>query len=66
MIEIIIQHVKMPETALRRYQREFKCTGSGIKWWVVDTENENKIVFKGRYEDVCIACYNLNKKHYKP
>lgn len=62
MIEIITQHVKMPLIELRRYQRKFNQQGT--KWWVTDTQNENKIVFRGKYQDVCIACHNLNKKHY--
>ena len=35
------------------------------KWEVIDTHNENKTRYKGAYEDVMIACHNLNKKFYR-
>ena len=34
-------------------------------WEVIDTHNENKTRYKGAYEDVMIACHNLNKKFYR-
>lgn len=63
MIEIIKEEVKMPDMEVRRYQRE--CNEWQNKWWVIDTHNDNKIVFKGKYPEVCIAWHNLNKKHYQ-
>ena len=60
-IEIITPQVDMPPLNERRYKYEAKNN----KWWVIDTDNENKIIYKGGYENVMIACHNLNKKHYQ-
>lgn len=63
MIEIITEQVEMPHSTVRRFQKI--CTNNEKHWAVVDTHSENKIVFKGGFETVSIACYNLNKKYYK-
>lgn len=60
MMDIIIEHVDMPPLKDRRYQKEFKNN----RWSVLDTEN-NTTRYRGPYEDVSIACHNLNKGHYK-
>ncbi len=60
MIEIITEPVEMPRLNDRRYQTKVKNN----KWWVVDT-SDNSIRYKGKYENVAIACHNLNKKHYQ-
>ena len=60
MIQIIKDSVEMPELNKRRFQKEFENN----KWFVLDTEI-NKPVFKGKFEDVSLACYNLNKKFYR-
>ena len=60
MIEIIKEDVAMPPIADRRYRK--KCEKN--KWFVFDTER-NEVRYKGKFEDVSIACYNLNKNHYK-
>jgi hypothetical protein len=57
MIEIITHEVKMPDK--KRYVKE--CINN--KWSVFDTK-ENITRYKGRFEDVAIACHNLNKKYY--
>jgi len=59
MIEIITEKVEMPPLYERRFKKECK----NDKWSVVDTEL-NKTVYKGGFENVCIAWHNLNKKHY--
>ena len=58
----IKEQIKMPSLSTeKRFQKIFVNN----KWEVVDTNNENKTVYKGDdYEDVKIACYNLNKKFY--
>jgi len=62
MIEIIKEQVKMPSLSTeRRFQKI--CVNN--KWEVIDTHNENKTRYKGAYEDVMIACHNLNKKFYR-
>ena len=62
MIEIIKEQVKMPSLSTeRRFQKI--CVNN--KWEVVDTHNENRTRYKGAYEDVMIACHNLNKKFYR-
>ena len=67
MIEIIIEEVEMPPPDDRRYQ--YDCvnpyTIKQDKWIVTDTHNNNTIRYKGSYEDVAIACHNLNKKFYR-
>ena len=60
MIEIIKEKVDMPPLNDRKFQNEHKNN----KWFVLDTET-NLVVFKGKFEDVCVACHNLNKKHYR-
>jgi hypothetical protein len=60
MIEIIKEQVVMPSLSERRFQKI--CVNN--KWEVIDTHNENKTRYKGAYEDVMIACHNLNKKFY--
>jgi hypothetical protein len=60
MIKIIIEPVKMPPLTLRRFQKEFKNN----KWLVIDT-NDNSIRYKGSFENVMLACHNLNKEYYK-
>lgn len=60
MVEIITEHVEMPQ--VKRFKKEHDDNGN--KWWVVDTETDT-VRYKGRYEDVCIAWHNLNKKHYR-
>lgn len=65
MIEIITEEVKMPKLNKRRYQKECKNFGSRSEmWFVIDTQ-QNYVRYKGKFEDVVIACHNLNKKHYK-
>ena len=62
MIEIIKEQIKMPSLSTeRRFQKI--CVNN--KWEVIDTHNENKTRYKGAYEDVMIACHNLNKKFYR-
>lgn len=60
MIEIIAEKVKIPTLNKRRYQVEFK----NERWFVFDTKL-NKVRYKGCYEMVMIASYNLNKKYYR-
>ena len=60
MIEIIIEEVKMPDLNERKYKKEFKNN----KWLVIDTETNNT-VYGGKFEDVCLAWHNLNKKYYR-
>lgn len=66
MIEIITEHVEMPELDKRRYQKN--CVNPHTikqdKWVVIDTQ-DNSIRYKGAFEDVAIACHNLNKKFYR-
>jgi hypothetical protein len=62
MIEIIKEQVKMPSLST---ERRFQMICVNNKWEVVDTHNENKTLYKGAYEDVMIACHNLNKKFYR-
>jgi hypothetical protein len=59
MIELIAEKVKMPPLCERKFKKEYKKN----KWSVVDTETGDT-VFNGKFEDVCLAWHNLNKKHY--
>lgn len=59
-IEIITQSVIMPSLKERRYQYKTKNN----KWYVIDTDDKNSIVYSGGYKNVMIAYHNLNKKHY--
>jgi hypothetical protein len=60
MIQIITEKVIMPELSKRRFQKECKNN----KWTVIDTTTNNN-VYKGKFEDVCLAWHNLNKNYYK-
>jgi len=62
MIEIIKEQIKMPSLST---ERRFQMICVNNKWEVIDTHNENKTRYKGAYEDVMIACHNLNKKFYR-
>lgn len=59
MIEIISRETEMPPLMERRYRK--KCEKN--KWFVLDTHSD-EVRYKGKYEDVAIACHNLNKKFY--
>lgn len=60
MIEIITEKVEMPEFSKRRFQIECKKS----QWQVIDMDTDS-LRYKGKYEEVVIACHNLNKKHYR-
>ena len=60
MIEIITQKVEMPKYDERRYQKKIE----GKNFIVYDTEDKNKVVYAGKYENASLACHNLNKIHY--
>jgi len=65
VIEIITEDVKMPEPKKCRY---IKCYPSGNpngkRWNVFDTKTYD-VVYRGTFENVALACHNLNKKYYK-
>lgn len=65
MIEIITEEVEMPDIYQRRYQKECKNFETRKEvWLVIDTET-NTVRYKGKFEEACLACYNLNKNHYR-
>ena len=61
MIEIITHHVDMPPFSQRRFKKDSSLDGK--KWTVIDT-GTGQIVKRGCFEDVALACHNLNKKFY--
>ena len=63
-IEIITEEVKMPPLDEQRYQYGKISSGRG-KWEVIDTMNNNQVIFKRDYQSAAIAKHNLNKKFYK-
>lgn len=63
MIEILTESVAMPPLEERRFQKNSK-DNHGQKWFVIDTEDDS-VRYTGKFEDVSLACHNLNKKHYK-
>lgn len=63
MIEIITEHVDMPESNKRRFQYN-SIDPNGKKWIVTDNQYD-KIIFKGKYENAALISHNLNKKFYK-
>jgi len=65
MIEIITEEVEMPDIYQRRFQKECKnFEHRNEEWSVIDTET-NTVRYKGKFENVVLACYNLNKKFYR-
>ena len=58
MIEIITENVVMPNK--RIYQKD-RINNQ----WVVRNNETNEIIYKNNFENVCLACHNLNKKYYK-
>lgn len=61
MINIITQKVDMPELKNRRFQKYFL---NNI--WFVEDALKKSIRYKSKnYENVSIACHNLNKKFYQ-
>ncbi len=63
MIEIITKEVKMPPLEEQRYQYGKMSWGRG-KWEVIDTMNNNEVVYKNDYQSAAVAKHNLNKKYY--
>jgi len=61
MIKIIVEPVEMPPINERRYQMICKNN----KWKVIDKHNTNADRYKGTYENVVLACHNLNKEFYQ-
>lgn len=61
MIKIIIEPVQMPPINERRYQ--MVCKNNKCK--VIDKHNANADRYKGTYENVVLACHNLNKQFYQ-
>lgn len=65
IIEIITEDVKMPKPEKRHYIKGCPSGNpNGKSWNVFDTET-NKVVYCGTFENVALACHNLNKKYYK-
>lgn len=65
MIEIITENVEMPSTYQRKYQKVCKVFGGKKEeWHVIDTET-NILIFKGKFNYVCLICHNLNKSYYR-
>ena len=60
MIQIINESVTMPSMAERKFQKEFK-----VGRWVVVDSADNSIRYRGAFENVVLACHNLNKAFYK-
>lgn len=60
MIEIITKEVKMPPVNERKFQYK-PLDLNGKKWEVLE---DGEQIWKGRYEDATLICYNLNKKFY--
>ena len=61
MVHITTDKVAMPPMGERIFQKECKNN----KWTVIDTQ-DNSVRYKGSYENVVLACHNLNKAFYKP
>jgi hypothetical protein len=66
IIEIHLDEVDMPPLDKQRYQKKCDRTKFSEPWHVLDTHT-NTIVYKGKgkYENVVIACHNLNKNYYR-
>ena len=63
MIEIIIEKVVMPPLDDCKFIKVPKdCNGN--KWGVINTEISLEI-YKGKFEEASLICYNLNKKYYR-
>lgn len=63
MIEIITEKIKV--ITLQGKDKRFIKKHLNNKWVVLDTDNEDNIIYRGSFEDASLACYNLNKKHYR-
>ena len=61
MIKIITGTVVMPPMAERVFQK--RCNDN--KWVVVDTRDDS-VRYRGSFNNVLLACHNLNKGYYKP
>jgi len=63
MIKIITEKVNLPKNVDEWKYKKFKSDNTNI-WYVMDTETGEQ-VYEGCYENVALACHDLNKKHYK-
>lgn len=61
-IKVITEHVDMPTLNERRYQL-FSINGSMNNWEIIDSDN-NRRVYKGKYDDSLFRCYYMNKAYY--
>ena len=62
MIEIIKEYVELPKLSERKFQKQ--CDTKTNKWYVLDTYS-GKSVYESNFENVSLACHNLNKKYYR-
>lgn len=62
MIEIISDEIEMPKVSDRRFQK--KCNLKNNQWYVLDVDSE-QVVCTSTYENVSLACHNLNKENYR-
>jgi hypothetical protein len=64
MIQIITEKIEMPHVYERRFQKRCENFGSKKeKWYAIDIETQS-IRLEGKFQDICVAVHNLNKKHY--
>jgi len=66
IIEIRMDEVEMPDVDKQRYQKICDQTKFSAPWHVLDTHT-NKVVYKGggNFDNVAVACHNLNKNYYR-
>ena len=65
IIEVIREEIEMPKTNERRFR--YTCNNGNINsyWYVYDTNNQNKRVGKGSFNDMAFRCLHLNKNYYR-
>jgi hypothetical protein len=65
-IEIRLDNVDMPSINEQRYRKICDHTKFSEPWHVLDTHT-NTVVYKGKgkFENVTLACHNLNKNYYR-
>lgn len=64
-IEVITEKIQMPNISERRYK--YTCNNGNINsfWYVYDAFYDNKIIKKGKYQDMAFLCLHLNKNFYR-
>ena len=56
--------LKPEEMMAAHFKFQKQCDTKTNKWYVLDTDS-GKSIYESNFENVSLACHNLNKKYYR-